>query len=62
MGNEVKARIYCTAQNLFVITNYTGYDPEVNTYAGNTSAASVGIDYNNYPKARSFSVGVNMNF
>jgi len=62
LGSEVKARIYCTAQNLFVITNYTGYDPEVNTYAGNTSAASVGIDYNNYPKARSFSIGVNINF
>ena len=62
IGTELKARIYCTGQNLFVLTNYTGYDPEVNTYAGNSSASSVGIDYNNYPKARSISVGLNINF
>ena len=62
IGTELKARIYCTGQNLFVITKYTGYDPEVNTYAGNSSASSVGIDYNNYPKARSISVGLNINF
>lgn len=61
LGTQIKARLYCTGQNLFVITKYSGYDPEVNTNAGNSSASSVGIDYNNYPKARTFTVGVNIN-
>lgn len=61
LGTQIKARVYCTGQNLFVITKYSGYDPEVNTNAGNSSASSVGIDYNNYPKARTFTVGVNIN-
>ena len=61
LGTQIKAHIYCTGQNLFVITKYSGFDPEVNTNAGNSSASSVGIDYNNYPKARTFTVGVNIN-
>ena len=52
--------IYVTAQNLFTITNYSGFDPEVNAY-GN-SAVEVGIDYGTYPQSRTFVFGVNVEF
>jgi len=55
------AKIYVNAQNLFVITKYTGYDPEVNNVAGSNGIKSFGIDYNSYPHSRTFSVGVNIN-
>jgi hypothetical protein len=53
-------RIYATAQNLLTFTNYTGYDPEVNSFG--TSNLSLGTDYGAYPTARSFIVGVNIGF
>lgn len=53
-------RVYVSANNLFTITNYTGYDPEVNTYAGSNTA--IGIDNLVYPQARSFIAGIQMNF
>ena len=49
-------RLYITGQNLFVITDYSGYDPEVNTQGGNV----YGVDYAAYPKARTFLVGLNI--
>jgi iron complex outermembrane receptor protein len=62
-----KARIYVAAQNLFVITGYTGLDPEVELYRGEATAddagLSPGIEARNYfPKARSFTFGVNLTF
>jgi iron complex outermembrane receptor protein len=59
---NLNARFYITGQNLFVATKYKGFDPEVNTNAGNSSAASMGIDYNNYPKARTILLGASINF
>lgn len=56
------ARIYATAQNLFVITKYKGYDPEVNNDSGSKGINSIGIDYCSYPHARTFTFGVNVNF
>ena len=54
------ARIYATGQNLFVITKYNGFDPEVNTVKKEANQVpSVGIDYLPYPSARSFTFGVN---
>ncbi|MFD1872621.1 SusC/RagA family TonB-linked outer membrane protein [Hymenobacter bucti] len=54
------ARIYATGQNLFVITKYTGFDPEINTIKqGANQVPSVGIDYLAYPSARIFTFGVN---
>ena len=53
-----KARFYVSASNLFVITNYTGYDPEVDIQTGLTC----GMDYNRYPRARSFVFGTNITF
>ncbi len=51
-------RIYVTAQNLFTITQYKGYNPEVNQ-AG-TSASALGIDYGTYPQARTYIIGFNV--
>ncbi len=57
-----RLRLYVTGTNLFCITNYTGYDPEVNSYARNSSYSGLtpGIDYSSYPKSRAFTFGVNV--
>jgi len=53
-----KARFYVSASNLFIITNYTGYDPEVDIQTGLTC----GMDYNRYPRSRTFTFGTNITF
>jgi iron complex outermembrane receptor protein len=53
-------RVYLSADNLFVITGYTGYDPEVNTFAEMGGVHTLGIDYTNYPRARAFTLGLNI--
>jgi iron complex outermembrane receptor protein len=55
-------RLSATGQNLFVITRYDGYDPEVNTDRTVNGISSYGIDYLSYPKARSFVFGLNLTF
>ena len=55
-------RLSVTAQNLFVITEYDGYDPEVNTDATINGISSYGIDYLSYPRAKSIIFGLNVNF
>ena len=55
-----RLRVYVSANNLFTITKYTGFDPEVNTYAG--SNTTIGIDNLVYPQARSFLGGVQLTF
>ena len=55
-------RLSVTAQNLFVITKYNGFDPEVNTDRTIDGALSYGIDYLSYPKARTFIFGLNASF
>lgn len=47
-----------TGQNLFVITNYTGFDPEVNTDAGVEGIPSLGVEYIPYPSSRTILLGV----
>lgn len=56
------ARVSATAQNLFVITSYTGYDPEVNNQTRSGGINSLGVDYCSYPHARTFLLGLNLNF
>jgi iron complex outermembrane receptor protein len=51
--------VYITAQNLFVITKYPGFDPELNTNASINNIPSLGIDYPHYPTARTFLFGLN---
>lgn len=55
-------RLSVTGQNLFVITKYTGYDPEVNNDRAINGVSSYGIDYLSYPKARSFIFGIHVGF
>lgn len=52
LKNNISGRIYFTAQNPFIITNYKGIDPEV----------SSGVDRNPYPRPMSFQIGLNLNF
>ena len=54
-----KLRIYFSAQNLITITDYTGYDPEINSRSGNVL---LGYDFGGYPTARTFSAGIGINF
>jgi TonB-linked SusC/RagA family outer membrane protein len=49
-----------TANNLFTITKYSWFDPDVN--AGGQNAACPGVDSYSYPSARSFSLGINFEF
>jgi iron complex outermembrane receptor protein len=55
-------RLSVTGQNLFVITQYNGYDPEVNTDRTINGITSYGIDYLSYPKARTVVFGLNVTF
>lgn len=48
-----KCRLYVSASNLFTLTNYSGYDPELGTG---------GVDYGNYPQSRTFTFGLSLNF
>ena len=60
VGSWIKdLRLSLTGQNLFVITKYSGYDPEVNQNSSIDGIQSFGIDYYSYPKARTFVVGLN---
>jgi TonB-linked SusC/RagA family outer membrane protein len=51
--------ISLTGQNLFVLTKYKGFDPEVNTDGSSSDIPSLGIEYVPYPSARTFLLGVN---
>ena len=53
-----KVRVYASASNLFILTKYSGYDPEVDVQSGLTPS----MDYNRYPRARTFSFGLNVTF
>jgi TonB-linked SusC/RagA family outer membrane protein len=53
-------RMYATGYNLFILTNYSGPDPEVSTRR--STPLTPGVDYSAYPKARSFVAGVNVTF
>ncbi len=53
-------RFYVTGTNLFCLTDYTGFDPEVDTRR--TTPLTPGVDYSSYPKTRGFIIGLNLNF
>ena len=60
IGNSIKnVNVSITGQNLFVITKYSGFDPEVNTDGGFGGIPSLGIEYIPYPSARTILIGVN---
>lgn len=53
-------RAYVTMNNLFTITDYSGYDHEVNSFGSDPSLR--GVDSGGYPQARSAAFGVNLTF
>ena len=53
-------RLYTTCYNVFCLTGYSGFDPEVSTR--NKTALTPGVDYSAYPKSRQFVIGLNLNF
>jgi iron complex outermembrane receptor protein len=55
-------RLFVTGQNLFLITNYSGQDPEVNTNKALNGIPSFGIDYTAYPRSRTWTIGANISF
>lgn len=52
--------VFASVKNAFVITDYSGYDPEVNTFA--FKGGRPGVDMNAFPSMRSFIFGLNVNF
>lgn len=56
-----KLRIYFQVSNVFCITKYTGFDPEVDVYSSKNPMMP-GVDYSAYPKTRGFNVGLNLSF
>ncbi|NIJ54711.1 SusC/RagA family TonB-linked outer membrane protein [Dyadobacter arcticus] len=57
-----RASLTLTGQNLFVITDYSGFDPEVNTGSASGGIQTFGIDRFTYPRARTFVLGLNVTF
>ncbi len=55
-----KARVYVSGTNLFTITDYTGYDPEIAAYPSND--ATIGVDLSVYPPAKTYTFGVELTF
>ena len=55
-------RLYATLQNMFIITGYKGYSPELNvtTSTGTNLATQEGFDHGTYPQAKSVTFGLNV--
>lgn len=58
-------RLSLTGQNLFLLTGYSGLDPELSANTGSLNASAIpstGIDYASYPRPRTFTLGLNARF
>ena len=53
-------KIYGTGENIFTITDYSGFDPEVNAFGGSNTVQ--GIDFGTYPQTRNLIFGINATF
>lgn len=53
-----RLRVYATGTNLFCLTNYSGYDPEIDIQSGLTPS----VDYNRYPRSHGYLLGLNVTF
>jgi hypothetical protein len=60
-GGITKLRVYATAKNFFVLTKYTGYDPE-GSDSDNMDAITPGMDFFMYPRPTTYTFGVNLIF
>ncbi|WP_346862792.1 TonB-dependent receptor [uncultured Draconibacterium sp.] len=56
-----KLRVYATAKNFFVLTKYTGYDPE-GSDSGNMDSITPGMDFFMYPRPTTYTFGINVIF
>ncbi len=54
-----QVKVYVSAQNLWTVTSYKGYDPEISRFG--TSSVSQGMDYGGYPAAKTIMFGLNIN-
>lgn len=54
-------QLYVSAQNIFTITRYSGYDPEISTFGGSNSF-SIGLDQTGYPTAKTYTFGIHAGF
>ena len=52
--------LFITAQNLFVWTDYSGYNPEISSFS--YDGLRNGVDWNGSPDAKNISIGLNLNF
>jgi TonB-linked SusC/RagA family outer membrane protein len=55
-----RVRIFVSSTNLFTLTKYTGYDPEVGLPNNSSAQSGIGIDYGVYPQARTLSIGADV--
>lgn len=53
-------KVYISGSNLWTLTNYTGYDPEANTYGQSTTL--IGIDNGGYPQSKIYQAGLTVSF
>jgi TonB-linked SusC/RagA family outer membrane protein len=56
LPRATSARLFVTGQNLFTITGYSGFDPDVNSMGGDSRFG--GIDIGAYPRARIWNLGL----
>lgn len=54
--------LFASIDNLYVWTNYSGWDPDVNSAVGGEENVNVGQDTNSYPRPRTYRFGVNLKF
>lgn len=59
-GVAKKIRVYAQGTNLFIFTDYSGFNPEVNLQAG--SSLTPGQDYGAYPLSRTITAGIDIAF
>jgi TonB-linked SusC/RagA family outer membrane protein len=60
-GKFSSVRIYAEVQNLWILTSYKGFDPEVSSNGG-LADRTAGVDYGAYPSARTFLMGLSLKF
>lgn len=58
LGGVSSLSVYASAQNLLTITDYSGYDPDVSSFG----SSNIRLDYNPYPVAQIYTLGINVNF
>jgi TonB-linked SusC/RagA family outer membrane protein len=61
-GNISNLRVYLSSQNLLTFTNYTGYDPEIAAREGINTTLGAGIDFGQFPAARTIMGGIQLTF